>query len=79
MRKLLFQHQGISIRCALALAAHNKWPIFQMDVKSAFLDGDLKEHVYVEQLPGSRFQHVKRWSTGNTKALHGLASSQSLA
>ena len=30
-----------SIRCALALAAHNKWLIFQIDVKSAFFNGDL--------------------------------------
>ena len=40
-----------SIRCVLALGAHNKWPIFQMDVKSTFLNGDLKEEVYGEQPP----------------------------
>lgn len=33
---------------ALALAAHSHWPIFPMDVKSAFLNGELKEKVYVK-------------------------------
>jgi hypothetical protein len=37
-----------TIRLLIALAAQNKWSIFQMDVKSAFLNGYLEE-VYVEQ------------------------------
>ena len=41
-----------TIRVVLALAAHKKWPVFQMDVKSAFLNGYLKEEVYVAQPPG---------------------------
>ena len=36
-----------TIRVVLALAAHKQWPVFQMDVKSAFLNGHLKEEVYV--------------------------------
>ena len=38
-----------TIRSVLALAAQESWPVFQMDVKSTFLNGDLKEEVYVEQ------------------------------
>eukprot|EP00253_Pinus_taeda_P005098 PITA_05098 len=33
----------------LSIAAQNKWKVYQMDVKSAFLNGVLKEEVYVEQ------------------------------
>lgn len=33
----------------ISLAAQNSWKIFQMDVKSAFLNGYLEEEVYIEQ------------------------------
>jgi hypothetical protein len=38
-----------TIRAILALAANENWKIFQLDVKSAFLHGDLSEDIYVEQ------------------------------
>ena len=31
----------------LSIAAQNKWNIHQMDVKSTFLNGILKEEVYI--------------------------------
>jgi hypothetical protein len=37
-----------SIRILLAYAAHHSFKLFQMDVKSAFLNGPIKEKVYVE-------------------------------
>jgi hypothetical protein len=40
-----------SVRVLLALAAHEGWNVHHMDVKSAFLNGDLKEEVYVKQPP----------------------------
>jgi hypothetical protein len=40
-----------SIRILLAYAAHHPFRLFQMDVKSAFLNGPTKEEVYVEQPP----------------------------
>jgi hypothetical protein len=36
-----------SVRLLLALAAHEGCRVHHMDVKSAFLNGDLKEEVYV--------------------------------
>jgi hypothetical protein len=38
--------------CLLALAAQEGWQVHHMDVKSVFLNGDLKEKVYVRQPVG---------------------------
>jgi hypothetical protein len=61
-----------SIRILLAYASHHSFRLFQMDVKSAFLNGPIKEEVYVEQPPGfedDRYpDHVYKLS----KALYGL-------
>jgi hypothetical protein len=40
-----------SVRLLLAFAAHGNWEVHHMDVKSAFLNGDLMEEVYVHQPP----------------------------
>jgi hypothetical protein len=40
-----------SVRVLLALAAQEGWRVHHMDVKSAFLNGKLKEEVYVQQPP----------------------------
>ncbi|KAI3700034.1 hypothetical protein L2E82_44648 [Cichorium intybus] len=44
------RHQ--SVRIFLAYASHKNFNVYQMDVKCAFLNGDLEETVYVEQPPG---------------------------
>ena len=41
-----------TIRMLLSLAALRGWEVFQLDVKSAFLHGELKEVVYIEQPEG---------------------------
>jgi hypothetical protein len=38
-----------AIRMFLAFACYKKFKVYQMDVKSTFLNGDLEEEVYVEQ------------------------------
>jgi hypothetical protein len=37
-----------SIRILLAYATHQDFKLYQMDVKSAFLNGPIKEKVYME-------------------------------
>lgn len=41
-----------SVRLLIALAAHEGWAVHHMDVKTAFLNGNLEEEVYVAQPPG---------------------------
>ena len=41
-----------SVRALLAIAAASKWDLFQMDVKNAFLNGNLSEDVYMQPHPG---------------------------
>ncbi|KAJ9543849.1 hypothetical protein OSB04_023556 [Centaurea solstitialis] len=58
------------VRSLLAIAATKRWPLFQMDVKNAFLNGDLSEEVYMIPPPGVSLLtgHVYRLR----KALYGL-------
>ncbi|TYK22149.1 Retrovirus-related Pol polyprotein from transposon TNT 1-94 [Cucumis melo var. makuwa] len=48
-----------TIRLLIALAAQNNWEIFQMDAKSAFLNGYLEEEVYLEQSPSYSSKRIK--------------------
>ena len=61
-----------TIRLVVALAAQNVWPIFQLDVKSAFLHGYLEEQVFIDQPPA----YVKIGNEHKVyklkKALYGL-------
>ena len=41
-----------SIRILLSIAAHYDYEIWQMDVKTAFLNGNLEEEIYMMQLEG---------------------------
>nr|GEW60285.1 copia protein [Tanacetum cinerariifolium] len=61
-----------TIRLFLAYAAHKDFTIFQMDVKTAFLNGILKEEVYVSQHPGFVSKKYPDHVYVLDKALYGL-------
>ena len=41
-----------SIKIVLEFRASKRWEVHQMDVKSSFLHGDLKEEIYMKQPEG---------------------------
>nr|GEX17915.1 hypothetical protein [Tanacetum cinerariifolium] len=61
-----------AIRLFLAYAAHKDFTVFQMDVKIAFLNGILKEEVYVGQPSGFVSKQYPDHVYTFDKALYGL-------
>jgi hypothetical protein len=61
-----------SVRLLLALAAAKDWQVHHLDVKSAFLNGDLAEEVYVKQAPGFVVKGAEHKVLRLRKALYGL-------
>jgi hypothetical protein len=61
-----------SIRILLAYATYHGFKLYQMDVKSAFLNGRIKEEVYVEQPPGIEDSEYPSHVYKLSKALYGL-------
>jgi hypothetical protein len=61
-----------SIRILLAYATYNGFKLYQMDVKSAFLNGPIKEEVYVEQPPGFEDSEYPNHVYNLSKAFYGL-------
>jgi hypothetical protein len=61
-----------SIRILLAYATYHGFKLYQMDVKSAFLNGPIKEEVYVEQPPGFKDSEYPSHVYKLSKALYGL-------
>ena len=61
-----------AIRMLLAFASYKNFVLYQMDVKSAFLNGYIMEEVYVAQPPGFENVEFSRHVYKLKKALYGL-------
>ena len=59
-----------SVRSIIAVATARNWNMFQMDVKNAFLNGDITEEVYMKPPPG--YTHSPRQVCKLRRALYGL-------
>ena len=61
-----------SIRILLTLTCHLRFKLYQMDVKTAFLNGILKEDVYIAQPKGFIDLHFLDHVLYLKKTLYGL-------
>ncbi|RVX00094.1 Retrovirus-related Pol polyprotein from transposon RE2 [Vitis vinifera] len=64
-----------SVRLLLSMAAMCSWPLYQLDIKNAFLHGDLAEEVYMEQPPGVVAQGESGLVCRLRRSLYGLKQS----
>ncbi|RVW45619.1 Retrovirus-related Pol polyprotein from transposon TNT 1-94 [Vitis vinifera] len=64
-----------SVRLLLSMAAMCSWPLYQLDIKNAFLHGDLVEEVYMEQPPGFVAQGESGLVCRLRRSLYGLKQS----
>ena len=61
-----------TIQYLLSLAIHLDWPLFQLDVKNAFLNGELEEEVYMSLPPGFEEDKKNRMACKLKESLYGL-------
>ena len=72
------------VRTLITVSTARKWPLFQMDVKNAFLNGELSEEVYMKLhpcyshppgFPTKYFDYGRHFMVLNKLLKHGLQSS----
>nr|CAN78733.1 hypothetical protein VITISV_020436 [Vitis vinifera] len=64
-----------TIRILLSLVVNQDWCLQQLDIKNAFLNGDLEEEVYMEIPPGFEGSMAKNQVCKLQKSLYGLKQS----
>ena len=64
-----------TVRVLLSLASNLDWPLYQLDVKNAFLNGDLEEEVYMDIPPGIESPATANRVCKLKKSLYGLKQS----
>ena len=67
--------QITSVRLLLSMAAMSSWPLYQLDIKNAFLHVDLIKEVYMGQPPGFVAQGDSSLVCRLRRSLYGLKQS----
>jgi hypothetical protein len=69
-----FTHVAIieDIQMFVDFACYRKFRVYMMDVKSAFLNGDLEEKFYVEQLEGFQLTKKEDYVYRLNKSMYGI-------
>jgi hypothetical protein len=88
LREDIAEHMGIdydetfapmakmnTVRTLISCATNFRWPLHQLDVKNAFLHGDLQEEVYMEISPGFSTPRTSKKVCRLRKSLYDLKQS----
>ena len=68
----VFAHVARQICILISLTGQECWSLRHLDVKSAFLNGEIKEEIYVSQPEGYVKEEKEEWVLKLNKALYGL-------